>query len=167
MDEKERNFIAKQVGWVDPIKSRSECFSSEGLRKNWANTVNPGIEERRTPRLSGYDFTAELSSGYQFSIDPKNVAATLRDIATRIESGEYLLQKARMVTTGTFDDYPLTMLKLVIYEGKQRLSVRGGKNHALSEESFICPQCGLESFNQNDVAERYCGNCHKFFPVKP
>jgi ribosomal protein S27AE len=28
--------------------------------------------------------------------------------------------------------------------------------------SFICPRCGAESFNLNDIAQRYCGRCHVF-----
>lgn len=28
--------------------------------------------------------------------------------------------------------------------------------------SITCPRCGRESFNPNDVAERYCGACHEF-----
>jgi Zn-finger nucleic acid-binding protein len=28
--------------------------------------------------------------------------------------------------------------------------------------SFVCPHCGAESFNSNDIRERYCGRCHVF-----
>jgi ribosomal protein S27AE len=28
--------------------------------------------------------------------------------------------------------------------------------------SFLCPRCGAVSYNQTDVAERYCGRCHAF-----
>ncbi len=28
--------------------------------------------------------------------------------------------------------------------------------------SVTCPQCGMVSHNRNDVAHRYCGNCHQF-----
>ena len=28
--------------------------------------------------------------------------------------------------------------------------------------SFVCPHCGAESFNPNDIAQRYCGRCHAF-----
>ena len=28
--------------------------------------------------------------------------------------------------------------------------------------SFVCPRCGAESFNLNDIVERYCGRCHVF-----
>ena len=27
---------------------------------------------------------------------------------------------------------------------------------------FVCPACGAESFNFNDIAQRYCGRCHLF-----
>ena len=30
--------------------------------------------------------------------------------------------------------------------------------------SFTCPVCRMTSFNLNDVANRYCGNCHAFIP---
>lgn len=26
--------------------------------------------------------------------------------------------------------------------------------------SFVCRECGAESFNPNDIRERYCGRCH-------
>lgn len=29
-------------------------------------------------------------------------------------------------------------------------------------ESFVCPDCGAESFNIHDIIERYCGRCHVF-----
>lgn len=29
-------------------------------------------------------------------------------------------------------------------------------------DSFICPDCGMKSYNENDVRFRYCGNCHEF-----
>lgn len=28
--------------------------------------------------------------------------------------------------------------------------------------SFVCGKCGAESFNPNDIRERYCGRCHVF-----
>jgi len=28
--------------------------------------------------------------------------------------------------------------------------------------SFVCPHCGAESHNLNDIVERYCGRCHVF-----
>ena len=28
--------------------------------------------------------------------------------------------------------------------------------------AFVCPYCGAESHNPNDVRERYCGRCHVF-----
>lgn len=29
--------------------------------------------------------------------------------------------------------------------------------------TFTCPECGRTSHNKNDVHEKYCGACHKFF----
>lgn len=29
-------------------------------------------------------------------------------------------------------------------------------------KSFVCPDCKAESFNPNDIANRYCGRCHAF-----
>ena len=26
--------------------------------------------------------------------------------------------------------------------------------------SITCPRCGMTSFNENDVEQGYCGNCH-------
>jgi hypothetical protein len=31
--------------------------------------------------------------------------------------------------------------------------------------AITCTMCGLTSWNPNDVANRYCGNCHVFYPV--
>lgn len=28
--------------------------------------------------------------------------------------------------------------------------------------SFVCPRCGAKSYNPHDIAERYCGACHRF-----
>ena len=28
---------------------------------------------------------------------------------------------------------------------------------------FTCPECGIKSWNPNDIHERYCGRCHIFF----
>lgn len=33
--------------------------------------------------------------------------------------------------------------------------------------SFTCPRCGAESFNPNDIRERYCGHCHAFVDDPP
>ena len=30
--------------------------------------------------------------------------------------------------------------------------------------SFTCTECGMVSYHPRDREERYCGNCHKFFP---
>jgi protein-arginine kinase activator protein McsA len=32
----------------------------------------------------------------------------------------------------------------------------------MTDESITCPECGMTSYNPNDVAEGYCGNCHAF-----
>jgi hypothetical protein len=29
-------------------------------------------------------------------------------------------------------------------------------------KSFVCPDCKAESFNLNDITQRYCGRCHAF-----
>jgi hypothetical protein len=31
--------------------------------------------------------------------------------------------------------------------------------------SFTCPTCALISYNVNDIANRYCANCHRSFPA--
>lgn len=28
--------------------------------------------------------------------------------------------------------------------------------------SYECPRCQMVSYNPNDIANRYCGNCHVF-----
>jgi hypothetical protein len=33
--------------------------------------------------------------------------------------------------------------------------------------SFVCQHCGAESFNPNDIRERYCGRCHAFVDDPP
>ena len=32
----------------------------------------------------------------------------------------------------------------------------------LASPSFTCRDCGMTSYNLNDVKHRYCGRCHKF-----
>ena len=32
----------------------------------------------------------------------------------------------------------------------------------MPQASITCPRCGRTSYNDNDVRERYCGNCHAF-----
>jgi hypothetical protein len=33
-------------------------------------------------------------------------------------------------------------------------------------ENITCLDCGFTSWNENDVRERYCGNCHEFHGIK-
>lgn len=33
----------------------------------------------------------------------------------------------------------------------------------LSIPSTVCPRCQKRSFNLHDIAERYCGACHRFY----
>ena len=35
----------------------------------------------------------------------------------------------------------------------------------MNEPSFVCPRCGAESFNPNDIRERYCSRCHVYTPT--
>lgn len=37
-----------------------------------------------------------------------------------------------------------------------------GYRIAATGRTITCLHCGVTSHNQNDVRERYCGNCHKF-----
>ena len=30
------------------------------------------------------------------------------------------------------------------------------------EMSYVCPTCGMRSFNPNDIEHKYCGHCHQF-----
>ena len=30
------------------------------------------------------------------------------------------------------------------------------------EMKIKCPNCGMESYNPNDIENKYCGNCHAF-----
>jgi hypothetical protein len=78
--------------------------------------------------LSAYKFSGQLSNGYEFSIDPRNAAATLRDIADKIEKGEFLLTNARMLSIAKGEDFPMTVLRLVIHEGTRRFRMEGEKH---------------------------------------
>jgi hypothetical protein len=31
---------------------------------------------------------------------------------------------------------------------------------ATEQPSITCPECGMTSYNPNDIREGYCGNCH-------
>ena len=45
-------------------------------------------------------------------------------------------------------------------EGSGIYRLKSGEK--ISAASYLCPNCGAESFNINDVRERYCGRCHVF-----
>lgn len=30
------------------------------------------------------------------------------------------------------------------------------------QATYTCPHCGAVSYNPNDLAEQYCGRCHRF-----
>jgi ribosomal protein S27AE len=36
---------------------------------------------------------------------------------------------------------------------------------AVREPSITCPRCGMTSYNENDIREGYCGNCHDWTGV--
>lgn len=36
-----------------------------------------------------------------------------------------------------------------------------------SNLAIVCPTCGRASYNPNDIAHRYCGNCHMFYADMP
>jgi hypothetical protein len=37
--------------------------------------------------------------------------------------------------------------------------------HFREAPSITCPRCGMTSYNENDIAEGYCGNCHDWTAV--
>jgi ribosomal protein L37E len=45
-----------------------------------------------------------------------------------------------------------------------RMIGRGYRLHGLAEtpEAIQCLRCGLTSYNENDIAQRYCGRCKVF-----
>ena len=43
-----------------------------------------------------------------------------------------------------------------------RLTIRALYTIASDGKSITCHRCGKTSYNRNDVAERYCGQCHAF-----
>ena len=43
-------------------------------------------------------------------------------------------------------------------EARQALIYRG----PVPPPAYTCPRCGAVSYNANDIAQRYCGRCHKF-----
>ena len=79
----------------------------------------------KQPRLSAYDFSANSRQSddrrdIQFGMDSFQCAKVLREIADRIERGEYILQSGRVVSFTRIDDFPMTALRLVFYEGLPR-----------------------------------------------
>tara|TARA_Y100000310_G_C20452204_1_gene701307 strand:- start:187 stop:549 length:363 start_codon:yes stop_codon:yes gene_type:complete len=32
----------------------------------------------------------------------------------------------------------------------------------MAEPSITCPVCGMTSYNENDIEQGYCGNCHQW-----
>lgn len=47
------------------------------------------------------------------------------------------------------------------------LSVPSRDSPLLDRAAICCLLCGMTSFNENDVRECYCGNCHQFFAFLP
>ena len=36
-------------------------------------------------------------------------------------------------------------------------------SETVTRPSYTCPDCKMESFNPNDIEQKYCGNCHLFY----
>jgi hypothetical protein len=67
-------------------------------------------------QLSALDFSTELTQGFAFGIDKERPAATLRRLADMMESGQVLLQTARVTSFASSKDFTLTGLRLVFAE---------------------------------------------------
>lgn len=37
-----------------------------------------------------------------------------------------------------------------------------GTKRMTDQPSITCPECGMTSYNPNDIREGYCGNCHAY-----
>ena len=70
-------------------------------------------------------------------------------IISRVEEAGYVAT-AEMMRLGDNPDYDQTRAPAPKYE----LLAHGG--------AIKCLRCGMVSHNPNDVAQLYCGNCHRF-----
>lgn len=64
-------------------------------------------------------------------------------------------------------DFPVDIVELLV-RGNPRCGIAPGAlmaaiNAAITiRPSFTCPKCEMTSYNPNDIAQGYCGNCHEF-----
>jgi hypothetical protein len=70
-------------------------------------------------------------------------------------------QKWRCSCYGGHEDDPPEMTRrqaadaaVALYEARQLAAADGA--------AITCPRCGRTSYNPNDIAQRYCGACHRF-----
>lgn len=74
--------------------------------------------------MDAYDFgkfhpVSGCGDGVCFGVDPERTAAALRDLASQIEKGRILVQRAHVVTAASPLDYASTRVVLVCVERQQ------------------------------------------------
>lgn len=74
------------------------------------------IPERKP--LDAYQMASPIRDRVDFGMDSKNTAKVLRDIADRIEAGEYLLQSGGVFTFAVKEDFPMTCVNVKFHAMK-------------------------------------------------
>lgn len=67
-------------------------------------------------RLDSYEFNAYDSKHYSFGMDRVEAARVLRETDDRIESAEYILQSAGILSRAERDNYQMTYLTLEFHQ---------------------------------------------------
>ena len=103
-----------------------EVVPNKNVELRGPDSPFPVAVEPKPPKLSAYDFasyTGQRSSdgvGIEFGMDQIQCAKVLRGLADKIEQRQYILQSGRVMSNVRRDDFPMTVLRLVFYEGPPR-----------------------------------------------
>lgn len=75
-------------------------------------------------RHDAYQFTNEVntesSKSFSFGMNREKTAEALREIANRIESGEYILQSGYVLTYAKLDDYAMSVVQVKFHARRVR-----------------------------------------------
>jgi len=91
-------------------------------------TKNPFVKELHSPESKlpvaievvlakpaqhdAYQFAGNIDDRFSFGMDSSSTARSLREIADKIENGEYLVQSGYVLTYAMLDEYPMSVVQL-------------------------------------------------------
>lgn len=65
----------------------------------------------------------------------------------------------------TLDEFERLVRESVKWANAPYVIIPAAPDHPVA--SIVCLRCGSQSFNPNDVAQHYCGHCHRFHDDPP